>query len=574
MTVAAPATRWIEPQIDQESVARLAAEFGLSPLIAGVLLARGHTTPETLEKFLDPRLEHLHDPAMLPDFEPAVKAILGARERGELIYVHGDYDADGVTSAALLTRFLRSIGCEVHVHVPHRMKEGYGIHKDAVRHAISLGAKLFLSCDCGVAAHEQVDMAKAAGMRVVITDHHAITRELPAADAVINPHRTDSKYPFSELAGVGVAFKLCGGLTRELGHKPEHFYRAFVDLAAIGTVADVMPLIDENRVIVRHGLAQLPLTKKVGLRTMLSRVLNNSPKVTCYDLGYKIGPRLNAAGRIDDAALALALLIENEVGPASALVDQLEELNIERRAEQQRITEQAIQLVMDGGFDAHPIIAIANPGWHKGLVGLVAGKLAERFNRPAFVGCLDPETGGAHGSARSIPGFDLSMAIEAHRSLLAGGGGHAAAAGFSVDGENCEEFFAQLRAFGSQHITPEMMMRAYEVDLVVDATYITLQSLEELQRLEPFGMGNREPLLMTRGMVIYDKKLTKTGEHVSLGLRGPTGSVHKAMAFNLADQLADVPVESTIDVVFNASINEFNGSRTAQWQIRDFRVVA
>lgn len=279
-----PQTRWIVGERDREAEGNLQRELGIPSLLAAVLVRRGFHEPAAADRFLNPRLDQLHDPRKLPDYEAAKNAILGAKERDELIFVHGDYDVDGVTSAAIFHRFLSRIGCRVHTHVPHRMREGYGIHLSAVEEAKTLGAKLFLTCDCGVGAHEQVEAAKEAGMAVVVTDHHSVGAELPAAEAVINPHRIDSVYPFSELSGAGVVFKLCEGLSREIGLDVANYHRAYLDLAALGTIADVMPLEDENRIIARFGLERLTETKKVGLRALMREASINLSRASFFAL--------------------------------------------------------------------------------------------------------------------------------------------------------------------------------------------------------------------------------------------------------------------------------------------------
>ncbi|HZH99444.1 MAG TPA: DHH family phosphoesterase, partial [Fimbriimonadaceae bacterium] len=290
-----PAKYWTVPLRDAAAEKRLQDELKIPSVVAAVLINRGFSDPEAAHKFLNPSLDDLGSPKKLPDYDAAVKHILGARERKEKIFVHGDYDVDGVTSTALLTRFLQSIGCEVVAHVPHRMKEGYGIHLNAVDAAVATGAKLFLTCDCGVSAFDQIDRAKELGMTVVVTDHHSIGECLPEAHAMINPHRTDSEYPYAELSGVGVAFRLCEGLTEEVGYKKEHYRRAFLDLAVLGTVADVMPLTGENRIITRHGLKHLLESKKIGIKALLreSKVLEECRGVLkCYHIGFMLGPRL------------------------------------------------------------------------------------------------------------------------------------------------------------------------------------------------------------------------------------------------------------------------------------------
>src|SRR5579862_9061871 len=299
---------------DPEAEARLATGLGIGSILSRVLVARGIIDVEKARKFLKPTLDDLHDPSLLPDYLAGRDVLLDARDRKLPIFVHGDYDVDGVTSAALLTRYLQNVGCVVTTHVPHRQREGYGIHTMAVDYANSVGARVFLTCDCGTAAIAQVELAKSHGMRVVVTDHHEVGSTMPNAEAVINPHRADSTYPFADLSGVGVAFKLCLGLTRELGMPEAGYTRAFADLAALGTIADVMPLIDENRIIAGYGLSVLPETKKLGLQALMRQIgLAPGAPVRSWDVGFRIGPRLNAAGRVDDARTALDLLLTTDV---------------------------------------------------------------------------------------------------------------------------------------------------------------------------------------------------------------------------------------------------------------------
>jgi single-stranded-DNA-specific exonuclease len=306
-TLAGPRKRWIVADRKPEAEQAIRERLGTRPLLGAVLAARGFGADETTEAFLDPGLERLHEPRLLPDFEPAMREILGAKERGETIFVHGDYDVDGISSTALFSRFLTAIECKVITHVPHRTREGYGIHASAVDAAAASGAKLFLTCDCGVSAFEQVDRAKEAGMRVVVTDHHTIGATLPRAEAVVNPHRSDSDYPFQDLSGSGVVLKLCAGIAEALGLPLEKFYRAYLDLAVLGTVADVMPLLGENRVIAKHGLKSLGETKKEGLKALIAEAGladRAGEGFRARDIGFGLGPRLNAAGRIDDARAA------------------------------------------------------------------------------------------------------------------------------------------------------------------------------------------------------------------------------------------------------------------------------
>ncbi len=423
---------------------------------------------EAATRYLNPSLENLHSPESLPDYLPSRDVLLDAKDRKLPIFVHGDYDVDGVTSAALLSRFLENIGCAVTTHVPHRQREGYGIHSMAVDFAKEAGAEVFLTCDCGTAAIAQVEKAKGYGMRVVVTDHHEVGELLPNAEAVINPHRPDSKYPFSELSGVGVAFKLCLGLTRELGIAEQNYVRAFSDLAALGTIADVMPLIDENRIIARHGLAHLPQTKKLGLQALMRTIgMEPGSPVRSWDVGFRIGPRLNAAGRVDDARTSLDLLLTNDPAEAQRLAESVEANNKARREAQSKMIDEAQEMIESDPQGVRRFVVVGSPNWHPGVVGIVAGRLVERYNRPALVVGIDPASGFCKGSARSVQGFNLASAIHAFPDLMAGGG-HAAAAGCSFAFENFEAVRDALDAYATDHISDEDLVPRFFADVEID----------------------------------------------------------------------------------------------------------
>lgn len=547
----------------QEQV--LQRELGIPPAVAAVLVRRGFGDPAEAERFLNPRMEDLGDPRLLPDYEIAEQEILGARERGDLIFIHGDYDADGVTSAALFTRFLEAIKCNVQVHVPHRMKEGYGIHLSAVEKAKEAGAKLFLTCDCGISAHEQVEAAREAGMRVVVTDHHTVGPVLPNAHAVVNPHRPDSKYPYAELCGAGVVFRLCEGIARTLGLPINKYHQRYLDLATVGTVADVMPLLGENRIIVRHGLCALAKTDRKGL-VALKRVaeLHEKEKLTAGHIGFQIGPRLNATGRIDDAVRALNLLITRDEEIAKNLAEEIDRINSERQAQQREMVEQAVAQVMEMNLDDKFAIVVGDPAWHAGIVGLVASRLVETFRRPAFAYTIDSE-GRMKGSARSIPGFNLYDAIKAHAAIM-DGGGHAMAAGFSAPFENADQVTEALNTYASSMLTAEDFQPICEVDAEVLSHEITFREIEALEMLAPFGNMNPTPTFCSRGCVVYEMQPTKNGsQRVRLSAKGGQALVG---FYSVADVPEWFSPKMTADVIFIPELNEWQGVKKVQWKIR------
>ncbi len=570
MSSLAPApSRWLVSPRNPAAEATLQRELGVSSLLAAVLVQRGITDPDAAQAFLNPKLENLHDPRLLPDYEVARDRILAAKESKDLIYVHGDYDVDGVTSAALFARFLGKIGCNVSVHVPHRMKEGYGIHLSAVDQAHAEGAKLFLTCDCGGSANEQVDRARAYGMRVVVTDHHTLGDKLPEADALVNPHRLDSTYPFPELSGAGVAFKLCDGLTQEIGMERSQFHRAYLDLAALGTIADVMPLQGENRIIARFGLDQLGETRKIGLQE-LKREANVLGKVTSYHVGYILGPRLNAAGRVDDAALALQLLMSHDQIEAAELARKIEDINTARRAEQQRIIEEAVELVLADGSHQKNVIIVAKEGWHAGVIGIVAGRLVDQFKRPSFVFTIDPETKMHKGSGRSIPKFHLADAIRANMDLFLGGGGHAMAAGCSFEGNKYQTIVDAMEVYASDKLTPEDFDITVRADVEVEPEEVSAESIQDLLRMEPFGNSNAEPMFIARGMEIVETKGTKNPTVAQLKLRKGEGAVIPGVIFGIGEQLLGEAPGMMADVLFYPSEDEFRGRTTVKWKLKDY----
>lgn len=568
-------TVWSALPRDRRKEAALASELGLPELAVAVLIGRGYDEPNAIRAFLDPRLDDLHDPSLLPDYRPAADEILGARERRERIFIHGDYDVDGVTSAALLYRYLRAIDCDVVGHVPHRVREGYGIHLDAVEKARLAGAKLFLTCDCGIAAHEQVQAAREAGMRVVVTDHHTVGDALPDACAVVNPHRKDSRYPFEDLSGVGVVFKLCAGLTRELGLPVDKYYRAYLDLATLGTIADMMPLRGENRIIARHGLSQLPQTKKVGLKALMKAASVEPRKrdsLTSFDISFQLGPRLNAAGRLDDAALAYRLLVTSDPQEAEELAQTVDELNRQRQADQKQIIDLAIAQVENAPMRDSPIIIATGEGWHPGVVGIVAGKLVEHFHRPAFVLTVDRQANLAKGSGRSISGFNLYDIIKAHDGLVSGGG-HALAAGMRTQADKLDEVIQKFSEYAKDRITEDMLVKEIVADAEVDAGEMTLAVAEALESMEPYGIDNPTPVFWVRDVQFAHVKATRNPEHPQVVLSPKGAPPVRAVAFGMGERLSQEMVGWHADCLVQLTVNEWNGRREAQWQLKDYRKV-
>ncbi len=566
--------RWRVLEADGEAVRSLAGELGMSALAARLLVNRGIETPEDAEGFLNPDLANLHDPLLLPDCDKAVKELAGAMERKETIFIHGDYDVDGVTSATLWTRCLRRLGATVEVHVPHRQKDGYGFHESAVEKAKEVGASLVLTCDCGINANVVVDSAREQGLRVIVTDHHEPGAELPNAEAVVNPMRRDSRYPFPFLAGVGVSFKVASALVTELGHDVNAFYRAFLDLAALGTVCDIVPLLGENRILVRHGLPKIVESRKVGIQALL-RVANtnkSAAEYTARDAGFGIGPRINAAGRMDDAHDALTLLLTEDKREAFQLAGKLDRQNYDRQREQNRIFEEAQALVLaDGSLDGK-LLLVAGEGWNAGVVGIVASKLVDRFWRPALVGNRENEL--IRGSARSTDAFNMFEALDSHRDLFLSCGGHSHAAGFSFEADRLDEVRAALCAYADERLTDDDLIPESVADAEVYPHEITAKFVDELERFAPFGTANPEPLLLGRRVTILSVEPTRNPAHPRVTLRGDATDPITGMAFGLGELMAEFPNGSEVDMLFQPTYDTWKGQRNLRWFVRDVRAMA
>ena len=572
-SVSPESPRWIIGERDRAAEDLLCRELGVPRVVAALLAQRGFADPAEAQRFLYPKLDDLHPPHLLPDYTAASTAILGAIERKEQIYVHGDYDVDGVSSAAMFHRFLSKRGAKIHTHVPHRMSEGYGIHLDAVEGAIRLGAKLFLTCDCGIAAHEQVARAKEAGLKVVITDHHEIKERIPDADAVVNPHRADSQYPYADLCGAGVAFKLCQGLAHQMGLPVDGFRNAYLDLATLGTIADVMPLTGENRIIAKHGLQRLRETKKPGLQALMRHAQvgqDPSKPLLAYHVGWHLGPRLNAVGRLEAAETALQLLIEDDPQKCDGLAHRLEQVNQTRRSQTADILRQAEETVLEQGYDKRNVIVVASADWHPGIVGIVAGRLVQRFRRPCFVLCIDVNAGTCKGSARSIPNFHLAEAIWAFPELLSGGG-HAMAAGCHFPCERIDEVRDALDGYASLRLTEEDFRPTVMIDMELSSEEATMADAEALASMEPFGVGNPEPNFIARSVDLCQIRPTSNPKHVRLVLKQGRANPVPGIAFSLGESLAEIGAGATVDLVFRPEINEFRGNRELQWTVSGFR---
>ena len=551
------------------SAARRALEdAGLSPLCAAVLSARGMDSPEDAARFLSSGSERFHDPFLLKDMDRAVTRIRSAIHGGELICVYGDYDVDGITATCLLTEALAGQGGDVVSYIPDRTEEGYGLNPGAITRLAGQGVKLIVTVDCGITAVHEVEFARSLGIDVVVTDHHHCKDKLPAAVAVVDPRRPDCPYPFPELAGVGVALKTAQALA--VPEAREDVFRRFGELAAVGTVADVMRLTDENRALVRQGLELLSRTRRPGLRALLREAgLESGSHPTAVTIGYGLAPRINAAGRMEQAMVALELLLTRDEERGEALAATLCRLNRERQAIELDIYEQCAALLEAQPQLAVPAIVLAGEGWHQGVVGIVASRLAEKYSCPAFMICL--EHGQGKGSCRSFGGFNLFAALEQCAHLLEGYGGHEMAAGFTILEENIPAFREAVCRLVTLRTGGEPMESAIDVDVEIDCcAQLTAPQVESLSGLEPFGTGNPKPVFLLRGACVLSCCDVGGGRHLKMKLRRD-GVVLDAIYFSANAAACGVAAGERLDVLFTPQINEFRGARSVQLQLCDLR---
>ncbi len=558
--------RWDLRRPGAPAARRSLERAGLSPLCAALLCARGLDDPQKAAQFLSCGPERSHDPFLLKDMDRAVARIRAAIVGGERVCVYGDYDVDGITATCLLTEALAWQGGDVVSYIPDRTEEGYGLNPGAVARLAGQGVKLIVTVDCGITAVDEVEFARSLGVDVVITDHHHCKDRLPAAAAVVDPRREDCAYPFPELAGVGVALKTAQALVPP--EQREGVFRRFGELAAIGTVADVMRLTDENRALVRQGLELLANTRRPGLRALLREAgLDPGGAPTAVTIGYGLAPRINAAGRMEQAMVALELLLTRDEERGEALAHTLCRLNRERQAIELAIYEQCVEL-LDAQPPA-PAIVLAGEGWHQGVVGIVASRLTERYACPAFMICL--EHGQGKGSCRSFGGFNLFAALDRCAPLLDGYGGHEMAAGFTIREENIPAFRDQVCRLVDLRTGGAPMEAAIDVDAEIDhCGQLTAPQVESLSDLEPFGTGNPKPVFLLRGVCVLSCCDVGGGRHLKMKLRRD-GAVLDAIFFSANAAACGVSAGDRLDVVFTPQINEFRGSRTVQLQVCDLR---
>ncbi|MCM0081626.1 single-stranded-DNA-specific exonuclease RecJ [Geomonas sp. Red32] len=559
---------WRSRQAEPGASERVAAS-GVSPLMARLLANRGIADTGAAQAYLNPTLSTLHDPMLLAGMETAVERLALALTRGDRVCVHGDYDVDGVTSVALLIGFFREVGIDAFSYIPKRLTEGYGLSSQGVTAAEEGGASVLITVDCGITSHAEASLCREKGIDLIITDHHSPGDTLPGAYAVINPLQPGCRYPFKSLAGVGVAFHLVIALRSRLreqellkGKEPD--IRGYLDLVALGTVADVVPLLGINRALVSYGLKQLSLGNRVGVRA-LKDVSGVVGEVGCGAVGFRLAPRINAAGRLEDAAVGLELLLTSDPVKAKAIATQLDDSNAERQAIERATLEEARVMLKEGACRGRKSIVLGSKLWHPGVVGIVASRIAELFHRPVILFALEDGTG--RGSGRSIPSFHLLDAIRSCADHLLKYGGHSHAAGVSIAEEELERFALSFDEAAAGALDAEALVPVLPYDAELSPAQVDEGLPAELERMKPFGMGNPEPSFLLKGAEVRECRVLKGG-HLKLRIAGQ-GKSFDAIGFGLAEK--EPGIGERIDLVFTAGFNDWNGKRSLQLTVKDLR---
>ncbi len=566
--------RWIvQPAAPPNFSARF-PEF--SPLLAQIFFNRGITTREDALRFVGDG-DALADPFLMNGMSVAVERIRRAIREGEAIAVYGDFDADGVCSTALLTNALKVLGAKALPYIPHRVNEGYGLNEDALKDLQEKGARVVVTVDCGIRSLTEVEQGTALGLDMIVTDHHSVGQELPRAVAVINPKQPGDAYPFQEFAGVGIAFKLAQALAMEQERAPLPNAQALhleslLDLVALGTVADLVPLVGENRTLVKRGIARLVKTERPGLIAMMNQTGAKTRLVNAGTIGFYLGPRLNAAGRIEHARTAYKLLSTQYPGEAESLAAQLENTNRDRQKMTDELTQKARAMVAEIPPGEYILIA-GSSDFPEGIIGLIASKMQEDAYRPAIAMTHQIDKGQMRGSARSIPEFNIIAALDECADLLVRHGGHAAAAGFTVTNEQYPALHARLRAIAERELRGLDLKPTLSIDAVAELRDMNWELLKQLERLQPFGYGNREPVFLSKNVLVKNARIVGT-DHLSLTISDGS-SVWDAIAFRQKDALAQLtPLPKYADIVYHLASKVWNGDTRLQLEIKDIRAAS
>lgn len=553
--------KWEFYETDNSKIEKLSRDFKISELIARVLLNR-NIAENDVEMYLNPTRNDFHDPFLMPDMKLAVEEIIKAIETKKKVIIYGDYDVDGITSITVLKKFLEERGLLVDYYIPNRLDEGYGLNKPAIEQISNKGYQLIITVDCGISGIEEINYANELGMRVIVTDHHETLEELPNAIAVVDAKRKDSKYPFSMLAGVGVVFKLIQALSIYLKLN-EKEYLKYLDIVCIGTISDIVPLVNENRVIAKLGLKLVAQTKNLGLRALIKA--SGYKNIDSNMVSFGLAPRINACGRMGYEQEALKLFLTDSVTTAMSITERLNKYNCDRQSTEKVIFEEAIQK-LENELDENSII-LASENWHHGVIGIVASKLTDMYYKPTILLCLEGEE--AKGSGRSIAGFDLHEALCKSSDYLEKYGGHGMAVGLTLKANQIENFKQRFREIVEKSNIKEIT-QVILIDKQIELKELTLETVNQIKLLEPFGEGNKMPIFMCKNLKIDSIRALSEGKHLKLTLK-EGNQILDAIGFNMGKLANDYLLEDKVDVIGYLEINEFNGNSQIQMNLKDIR---
>ena len=554
--------KWQIYESNNEKIEEISQKYNLNKLLATILVNR-KIEENQIEIYLNPNRKNFHDPFLMPDMEIAVNRILKAMKNKEKIIIYGDYDVDGITSITVLKSFLNDIGVETNTYIPNRLIEGYGLNKEAIDKISKKGCNLMITVDCGISAIEEIEYANSLGIETIITDHHEAGNEIPKAIAVIDNKRKDSKYPFRELAGVGVVFKLIQAIGITLKLKEESYLK-YLDIVCIGTISDIVPLVDENRVIAKLGLLLVAQTKNIGLRSIINSSGYN--KIDSNTISFGVAPRINACGRMGKAEEALELFLSKDKNEVNELTNKLNEHNRKRQETEKTIFENAVEKIKEEHLDENKAIIVGGENWHHGVIGIVSSKITEMYFKPSILFSFE-EDGIGKGSGRSIPGFDLHEALMKCSDTIEKFGGHSMAVGITVKKDNLEKFKKEFEQIATQSKIDEIIP-IINIDAKVDLSDIDKEMVESLKQLEPFGEANKMPVFAFKNLKIDSIRALSEGKHLKLTLKD-NNYIINAIGFNIGYLANEYRIGDKIDVAGVLEINTFNGVDNLQINIKD-----
>lgn len=556
--------KWEVNEADDILISKISDEFNVSRLVANIIVNKGLKDSHEIEVFLHPRRSDFHDPFLMPDMEIATNRIIKAIKDNEKVAIYGDYDVDGITSSTVLKRFLKDRGLETDVYIPNRLNEGYGLNEESIKEISEKKYTLIVTVDCGITGNKEIELANSLGIETVVTDHHEPAEELPKALAVVDCKRKDNKYPFNGLAGVGVAFKLIQAISIKLGIKEEEYLK-YLDLVCVGTISDIVPLVDENRTISKLGLRLVKQTKNIGLKVLLDSI--GYQKIDSNTISFGVAPRINACGRMGHEKEALDLFLTNNIEEAQKITQNLNKYNLERQEIEKRIFNEVQEMMQDPEEQKLPCIVLGKENWHHGVIGIVSSKITDIYFKPSILLCIEDNL--AKGSGRSVPGFDLHEALEKCGTYIKQFGGHSMAVGVTIEKANFSKFKDELEEYGTK-MNVNSIVPIIKIDEKIQLQDISIKDIKDLELLEPFGEGNKMPLFQVSNVKIASIRALSEGKHLKMTLKDDNKFID-TIGFNMGNLSSEYPIGTKIDVVGNLEINNYKGMENIQINLKDIR---